>query len=113
MIERVRLGTERSTDQRWTKGLAVAQNGTSVAFVRSTRGIEPDVRKSDSTIQSRRSGATNDRRRQHSACRLCVPSAGAIGGGLSAEYDYASAASTPSISPLQPSVNSPNDFPPS
>ncbi len=35
---------------------AAAQNGTSVAFVRSTRGIEPDVRKSDSTIQSRRSG---------------------------------------------------------
>jgi len=35
--------------------VATAQNGTSVALVRSTRDVEPDVRKSDSTIQSRQS----------------------------------------------------------
>ena len=61
-VDRVRIGelappTEhRSTRQNHGTVLATkAQNGTSVALVRSTHDVEPDFRKSDPTIQSRQS----------------------------------------------------------
>src|SRR5664280_2912439 len=60
-VLRRRGGTERSAITTGAASLAATQNGTSVAFVRSTRGIEPDVRKSDSTIQSRRCGVLGRR----------------------------------------------------
>jgi hypothetical protein len=48
--------TERTHRTTAVATLPAAQNGTSVALARSTRGVERDVRESDSTIQSRRSG---------------------------------------------------------
>ena len=55
-IDHTRSGAERRT-RTTVATLAAAQNGTSVvALMRSTRDVEPDVRKSDARIQSRRSG---------------------------------------------------------
>jgi hypothetical protein len=70
-ISRFRPTTEQRARTTVLAILAVAQNGTSVAFVRSTRGIEPDVRKSDSTIQSRHSGR-RDLPLTHTSAALCL-----------------------------------------